>query len=109
MENVQKCCIIVYGCAKNQVDAEEMAARLRDAGYELTPDATDADVIIVHTCGFIEECQKESVQGILEACRIAKDSAESRGAKCSDSHTIKTPQGSGYGVPFSALPERPAR
>ena len=66
-----KCCIIVYGCAKNQVDAEEMAARLREAGYGLTADAADADVVIVHTCGFIEDAKKESVQGILEACQVS--------------------------------------
>lgn len=65
------CCIIVYGCAKNQVDAEEMAARLREAGYGLTADAGDADVVIVHTCGFIEDAKKESVQGILEACQAS--------------------------------------
>lgn len=71
METAKKCCIIVYGCAKNQVDAEEMAARLREAGYLLTADASDADAVIVHTCGFIEDAKKESVQGILQACQLA--------------------------------------
>ena len=69
-----RCCIIVYGCAKNQVDAEEMAARLREAGYGLTADTADADVVIVHTCGFIEDAKKESVQGILQACQIDRKS-----------------------------------
>ncbi|MCR4675699.1 MAG: 30S ribosomal protein S12 methylthiotransferase RimO [Sphaerochaetaceae bacterium] len=48
------------GCAKNQVDAEVMAYRLRD-GYELTPEAKDADLIIVNTCGFIESAKEESL------------------------------------------------
>lgn len=70
MARTPKCCIIVYGCAKNQVDAEEMAARLREAGYDLTPDVAGASVVVVHTCGFIEDAKKESIQGILEACRL---------------------------------------
>jgi ribosomal protein S12 methylthiotransferase len=73
MDTTPKCCIIVYGCAKNQVDAEEMAERLREAGYYLTPDATSADVVVVHTCGFIEDAKKESIEGILSACELVKE------------------------------------
>jgi len=66
------CCIIVYGCAKNQVDAEEMASRLKKAGFSLTGEPAEADLIIVHTCGFIESAKRESIEGILEACQIAR-------------------------------------
>jgi ribosomal protein S12 methylthiotransferase len=66
-----KCCIAVYGCAKNRVDAEEMASRLVSAGYEITGDATQAGVIIVHTCGFIEDAKKESIRGIFQAVEAA--------------------------------------
>jgi len=72
MERTPRCCIIVYGCAKNQVDAEEMAERLREAGYSLTPDAASADVVVVHTCGFIEDAKKESIEGILAACQLVR-------------------------------------
>jgi ribosomal protein S12 methylthiotransferase len=68
-----RCCIAVYGCAKNQVDAEEMASRLTAAGYELTGDAGEADVVIVHTCGFIEDAKKESIEGIFQAVEAVKD------------------------------------
>lgn len=67
-----KCCIAVYGCAKNQVDAEEMASRLIAAGYEVTGDVSRADVVIVHTCGFIEDAKKESIRGIFHALEMTK-------------------------------------
>jgi len=56
-----------HGCAKNQVDGEEIAARLVDAGFSgaETPDA--ADIIIVNTCGFIEDAKKESIGAIVDA------------------------------------------
>ncbi|NLA60421.1 MAG: 30S ribosomal protein S12 methylthiotransferase RimO [Firmicutes bacterium] len=66
-----KCCIAVYGCAKNQVDAEEMASRLIAAGYEVTGDVSQAGVVIVHTCGFIEDAKRESIQGIFHAIEAA--------------------------------------
>ena len=52
--------IISLGCPKNQVDAELMLYRLREAGYEITPDEEKADAIIVNTCGFIEDAKKRS-------------------------------------------------
>lgn len=68
-----KCSIIVYGCAKNQLDAEEMAVRLKTEGFLVTADSSSADVVIVHTCGFIQDAKKESIEGILEACRLSQD------------------------------------
>jgi len=67
------CCIVVYGCAKNEADAEEMAARLEAAGYSLTSDASEADVVVVHTCGFVEDAKRESIEGILTACQTVRE------------------------------------
>ncbi|HHW18131.1 MAG TPA: 30S ribosomal protein S12 methylthiotransferase RimO [Firmicutes bacterium] len=77
--SAKSCCILVYGCAKNQVDAEEMASRLRAEGFAITGDPRQADVIIVHTCGFIEPAKKESIRGIFEACQAAKEQKEVSG------------------------------
>ena len=76
MDNAKTCCIIVYGCAKNRVDAEEMASRLKGAGYRLSADPLQADAIVVHTCGFIEDAKRESIDGILRAVGIAQEMAE---------------------------------
>jgi len=62
--------LINLGCPKNQVDAEVMLGRLKAAGYEVTPDAEEAEVIVVNTCGFIESAKEESVDAILEAARL---------------------------------------
>jgi len=62
--------LINLGCPKNQVDAEVMLGRLKAEGYDLTADPTEADVIVVNTCGFIEAAKEESVDAILEAARL---------------------------------------
>ncbi|HWR13067.1 MAG TPA: 30S ribosomal protein S12 methylthiotransferase RimO [Rectinemataceae bacterium] len=54
-----------HGCAKNQVDGEEIAARLEDAGYEYVSSGEDADLIIVNTCGFIESAKRESIDATI--------------------------------------------
>ncbi len=54
-----------HGCAKNQVDAEEMAAHLQLRGYRQIPASADADIIIVNTCGFIEDAKKESLEAVM--------------------------------------------
>ena len=51
--------LISLGCAKNLVDSEHMLARLRDAGWEITEDMTEADVGVVNTCGFIEAAKTD--------------------------------------------------
>jgi len=73
MEKTASCCIVVYGCAKNQVDAEEMAWRLKDAGFILTGDASEADLVIIHTCGFIDAAKKECIEGILRVCTVSEE------------------------------------
>ena len=62
----QKVGFVSLGCPKNLVDSEVMMGLLARAGAELTPNAADADVIVVNTCSFIESAQQESVNTILE-------------------------------------------
>ena len=57
---------VSLGCPKNLVDSEVMMGILARAGYEITPRADDADVLVVNTCSFIAPAQQESVQSILE-------------------------------------------
>ena len=57
---------VSLGCSKNLVDTEVMLRRLHEAGYEITPDETEADVIVVNTCGFIESAKQESIDNILD-------------------------------------------
>ena len=54
-----------HGCAKNQVDAEEIIARLEDAGHEETTTAEGADLVLVNSCGFIESAKKESIDAVI--------------------------------------------
>ncbi len=63
---------VSLGCPKNLVDSEVMMGILARSGYELTPRAAEADVLVVNTCSFIEPAQKESVQAILEMAEYKK-------------------------------------
>ena len=65
--------MVSLGCSKNQVDAEIMLARIRDRGFELCTDAGSCDVVIVNTCGFIEDAKRESIENILEFCTLKKE------------------------------------
>ncbi len=58
--------MVSLGCSKNRVDSELMLGRLADAGFEITPEPRDADVIIVNTCGFIDPAKEESIDTLLE-------------------------------------------
>ncbi len=60
------------GCSKNQVDSEIMLGTLVTEGFQLTSDPKQADVIIVNTCGFIEEAKEESINTILEHGHLKK-------------------------------------
>ena len=57
---------VSLGCSKNLCDTEVMLKHLVDAGYEITPEETEADVVIVNTCAFIESAKKESIDSILD-------------------------------------------
>jgi len=54
-----------FGCVKNQVDAENMMARLDGSGWSSVPEAGDADLIIVNSCGFVEDAKRESIDAVL--------------------------------------------
>lgn len=58
--------LVSLGCAKNQTDAEIMLGILSEDGFDITYDPSEADVIIVNTCGFIEAAKQESIEAILE-------------------------------------------
>ena len=60
------------GCARNQVDSENMAGQLRRAGWSLTREPADAAVIVVNTCSFVESAIDESIDTILELARFKK-------------------------------------
>lgn len=60
------------GCSKNQVDSEIMLGTLVAEGFQLTEDPTQAEVVIVNTCGFIEEAKEESINTILEHGQLKK-------------------------------------
>lgn len=59
--------LVTLGCARNEVDSEELAGRLAADGWDLVEDASDADVAVVNTCGFVEAAKKDSVDALLEA------------------------------------------
>lgn len=58
--------MISLGCPKNQVDGEALLAKLKKAGYEIVNNIEDSDVMIINTCGFIEQAKKEAIDTILE-------------------------------------------
>lgn len=75
---MKKVGFISLGCPKNLVDSEVMMGQLRVKGFEITPDAEEAETIVVNTCGFIESAKKESVEAILEAVQLKADGKAKR-------------------------------
>lgn len=65
--------MVSLGCPKNQMDAELMLAKLKKAGFELTAESGLADVVIVNTCGFIEDAKREAIENILEFAQLKKE------------------------------------
>lgn len=63
--------LLTLGCARNEVDSEELAGRLTARGWRYDADADGADVILVNTCGFIESAKKDSVDALLAASDVA--------------------------------------
>lgn len=64
---------ISLGCPKNQVDAEIMLAKVQNAGFNIVDVAYEADVVVINTCGFIEDAKRESIENILEMAELKKD------------------------------------
>ena len=59
--------LVTLGCARNEVDSEELAGRLAAGGWLLVEDAAQADVAVINTCGFVEQAKKDSIDALLEA------------------------------------------
>jgi ribosomal protein S12 methylthiotransferase len=59
--------LLTLGCARNEVDSEELAARLHGGGWDVTTDGEGADVVLVNTCGFVEKAKHDSIQTLLAA------------------------------------------
>ncbi|MFI7060870.1 MiaB/RimO family radical SAM methylthiotransferase [Kribbella sp. NPDC050124] len=59
--------LVTLGCARNDVDSEELAGRLEAGGFQLVEDAAEADTVVVNTCGFVEAAKKDSVDTLLAA------------------------------------------
>ncbi|UJW31828.1 30S ribosomal protein S12 methylthiotransferase RimO [Saccharothrix sp. AJ9571] len=59
--------LLTLGCARNEVDSEELAGRLAAGGWELAEEPEGSDVIVVNTCGFVEQAKKDSVDTLLAA------------------------------------------
>ena len=59
--------IVTLGCARNEVDSEELAGRLAAEGWDLVTDAEQADAVLVNTCGFVDVAKKDSIDAILAA------------------------------------------
>ena len=62
--------MVSLGCAKNQVDGEMLLASLKEGGFQPVEDPSEADILLVNTCGFIESAKRESIEAILEAIQL---------------------------------------
>ena len=67
---MKKVGFVSLGCPKNLVDSEVMMGQLKEAGYEITNNADEAETVVVNTCGFIESAKQESIDAILEATSL---------------------------------------
>ena len=65
MSDNGKVAVVTLGCARNEVDSEEMAARLALGGWTLVDDPEDADAVLVNTCGFVDVAKKDSIDALL--------------------------------------------
>ena len=62
--------MVTLGCARNEVDSEELAGRLEAGGFTLVADPSEADTVVVNTCGFVEAAKKDSIDSLLEAADL---------------------------------------
>src|SRR6266567_492910 len=69
---------ISLGCPKNFGDSEVMMGQLKQNGYQITSDASEADTLVVNTCGFIDTAKRESIEAILEAARLKTEGKAQR-------------------------------
>ena len=66
----QTVAIVTLGCARNEVDSEELAGRLAAEGWELVDDPAGADAVLVNTCGFVDAAKKDSIDAVLAAADL---------------------------------------
>jgi ribosomal protein S12 methylthiotransferase len=59
--------LVTLGCARNEVDSEELAARLDAGGWQVVDEPGDADAVVVNTCGFVEAAKQDSIDTLLAA------------------------------------------
>src|SRR3984893_5530063 len=78
IDHMNKVGFISLGCPKNLVDSEVMMGQLKQEGYQITADASEADTVVANTCGFIDSAKKESIEAILEAARLKTDGKATR-------------------------------
>jgi ribosomal protein S12 methylthiotransferase len=69
--------VTTLGCARNEVDSEELAGRLADDGWLLVEDAEAAEVVLVNTCGFVEAAKRDSIDTLLDAADLKKSGTSS--------------------------------
>ena len=69
---MKKIAFVSHGCAKNLVDTELMLGVLSENGYDVTLDETESDIVVVNTCSFIHDAEKEAVQSILSLVNSGK-------------------------------------
>src|SRR3954467_7115014 len=62
--------MVTLGCARNEVDSEELAGRLEAGGFRLVDDPGDAETVVVNTCGFVESAKKDSIDTLLQAADL---------------------------------------
>src|SRR3954466_15514842 len=62
--------LVTLGCARNEVDSEELAGRLENGGFHLVADPSDAETVVVNTCGFVESAKKDSIDTLLQAADL---------------------------------------
>ena len=68
--SARRVALVTLGCARNEVDSEELAARLEADGWELVEEASGADAVLVNTCGFVEAAKKDSIDTLLAAADL---------------------------------------
>jgi ribosomal protein S12 methylthiotransferase len=73
MTQTKKVHLVTMGCARNETDSDELAGRLHQAGWELVADPSEADAVMVNTCGFVDAAKKDSIDAILQASDLKQD------------------------------------
>src|SRR6476646_2881999 len=72
-ESLTTVALVTLGCARNEVDSEELAGRLEAGGFRLVADPSEAETVVVNTCGFVESAKKDSIDTLLQAADLKGD------------------------------------